>query len=103
MEAILEGTSRLLKELMAVNNLRAEDLISAIFTVTPDLNAAYPATAARRLGWNHVPLLGAIEAAVPGSPPRIVRVLIHCYAEKENSLKPVYLGEAASLRPDLDP
>lgn len=101
--AILDGTSRLLTRLVEVNNLRAEDIISAIFTATPDLNAAFPAAAARRLGWHKVPLLDATEIAVPGSLPRIVRVLLHCSVEeKAGELKPVYLGEAAALRPDLE-
>jgi len=87
---------------LAVNELQVEEIVSAIFTVTPDLDAAFPATAARRLGWNQVPLLGAQEIAVPGSPPRIVRVLLHCWVEEGRALRPLYLGEAASLRPDLE-
>jgi chorismate mutase len=89
--------------LLAVNRLRVEEIISAIFTATPDLDAAFPATAARRLGWQQVPLLGAQELAVPGSPGRIVRVLLHCWVEEGAALRPVYLGEAAALRPDLEP
>ncbi|MBC7336397.1 MAG: chorismate mutase [Clostridia bacterium] len=101
--AILQGTGRLLSELARINHLRPEDIISAIFTATPDLNAAFPAAAARQLGWTGVPLLDAVEMAVPGSLPRVVRVLLHCLVEEgAGPLQPVYLGEAASLRPDLE-
>lgn len=101
-EAVLQGTEQLLKQLLAVNQLNPDDIISAIFTATPDINAAFPATAARRLGWSQVPLLDAVEINVPGSMPRVVRVLLHCRVdETAAALKPVYLGKTAKLRPDL--
>jgi len=98
-KAILEATERLLKEIIERNGLQREDVVSAFFTLTPDLNAAFPAEAARKLGWEEVALLCASEIQVPGSLPKVVRVLIHAYLEH----KPVhvYLGQAAQLRPDL--
>lgn len=75
--------------------------MSIIFTVTPDLNAEFPAAAARRLGWREVPLLCATEIGVPGSLSRVVRVLLHAYTEKEAAaVRHIYLGEAVKLRPD---
>jgi len=98
-KAILEATERLLKEIIERNGLQREDVVSAFFTMTPDLNAAFPAEAARKLGWEEVALLCASEIQVPGSLPKVVRVLIHAYLEH----KPVhvYLDQAAQLRPDL--
>ncbi|MBE3571370.1 MAG: chorismate mutase [Moorella humiferrea] len=97
--AILEATERLLRELQNRNRLAVEDIISAIFTVTPDLNAAFPAEAARRLGWHSTALMCATEIPVPGSLPGIIRVLIHAYSDREPVH--VYLGRASELRPDL--
>ncbi|KYH33030.1 chorismate mutase [Neomoorella mulderi] len=97
--AILTATEGLLREILARNRLAVEDIISAIFTVTPDLNAAFPAEAARRLGWQEVALMCATEIPVPGSLPGVVRVLIHAYSDREPVH--VYLGRAAQLRPDL--
>jgi len=79
-----------------------EDVASAFFTVTPDLTTAFPARAARELGWQHVALLDAQEIPVPGSLPRCVRVLIHWNTDKPQAeIRHVYLRGAASLRPDL--
>lgn len=102
-EAILEATRALLLAIVDANpGLRPEDIASIFFTLTPDLNATYPAFAARQLGWMQVPLLGAQEVAVPGAMPRIVRVLVHWNTERpQESIRHVYLGEAARLRPDL--
>lgn len=97
--AIIAATEGLLREIVARNNLAIEDIISAFFTVTPDLNAAFPAEAARRLGWQETALMCATEIPVPGSQPGIVRVLIHAYSDREPSH--IYLGRAAQLRPDL--
>ncbi|MGI9862191.1 chorismate mutase [Moorella naiadis] len=97
--AIIAATAGLLREIVARNNLLVEDIISAFFTVTPDLNAAFPAAAARRLGWVDIALMCATEIPVPGSQPGIVRVLIHAYSDQEPVH--VYLGRAAELRPDL--
>jgi len=102
-EAILEATVELLRSLQEANGFRPDEVESAIFTSTPDLTAEYPARAARLLGWNSVPLLGASEVAVPppGGLPRCIRVLLHFYTAKPPSrLKHMYLQEAAKLRPD---
>ncbi len=101
-ELILEATRELLAELLRVNSLQVEAIASAVFTVTPDLVSAFPAQAARALGWHQVALLDAQEIPVPGSLPRCVRVLVHCNTEKTQAeLRHVYLRGAAQLRPDL--
>ncbi|MDN5344024.1 MAG: chorismate mutase [Clostridia bacterium] len=97
--AILAATEDLLREIVTRNKLGVEDIISAIFTVTPDLNAAFPAAAARRLGWKEAALMCATEIPVPDSLAMIVRVLIHAYSDHEPVH--VYLGRAGELRPDL--
>jgi len=100
-EAILQATEELLRALQTANGFAPADVESAIFTSSPDLTAEYPARAARRLGWADVPLLGAMEVAVPGGLPRCIRVLLHFYtAEAPSRLKHTYLREAAKLRPD---
>lgn len=99
---ILEATRTLLREIMLLNSLESEQLVSVIFTATPDLTAAFPARAARELGWNDVPLLCMTEMTVPDSLPRCVRVLMHAELPVEAGRgRHVYLGEAAELRPDL--
>ena len=101
-EAILGATRELLERIVAANKLRAEDIASVIFTATPDLNAAYPARAAREMGWANVPLLCMQEMAVVGSLPRCVRVLVHWNTDLPgDQVHHVYLGEARTLRPDL--
>ncbi len=96
------ATSRLVTELIARNGLTPDRIVSAIFTATPDLTADFPAHAARRLGWTDAPLLCAAEIAVPGAPPRIVRVLVTVRdVPRGRKLVPVYLDEAVSLRRDL--
>jgi chorismate mutase len=101
-EAILAATGVLLARMMEANGLAAEDLASAFFTVTPDLDAAFPAQAARQLGWQQVPLLDALEIPVPGSLPRCVRVLLHWNTDRSQAdVRHVYLHGAAGLRPDL--
>ena len=82
--------------------LEIADVVSCIFTLTDDLNAEFPAVAARRLGLNRVPLLCAREIPVPGSLPRVIRVLMHYYADDEHETKHVYLGDARGLRSDLE-
>ena len=100
-EAILEATDELLRALQAANGFQPDDIESAIFTSSPDLTAEYPARAARRLGWNDVPLLGASEVAVPDGLPRCIRVLLHFHtATPPRALKHIYLRDAAKLRPD---
>ena len=100
--AILEGTSLLIRELMDRNALTPEAMVSCLFTVTDDLNAEFPALAARQLGLDQVPLLCAREIPVPGSMPRIVRLMLHYYADEGHSPKHVYLGAARALRSDLE-
>lgn len=91
----------MLAEILKANDLQVGDIVSIIFTVTPDLNAEFPAAAARRLGWREVPLLCATEIGVPGSLPRVIRVLLHAYTERDpDQVRHIYLGEAVRLRPD---
>lgn len=100
--AILEATRQLLARLVEVNSVDVADIASAIFTVTPDVRAAFPAQAARELGWQHVALLDAQEVPVPGSLPRCIRVLVHWNTAKpQKEIRHIYLADAASLRPDL--
>jgi chorismate mutase len=103
-EAILSATREMLLAIMAVNpSLKSEDLASAFFTVTVDLNATYPARAAREIGWMDVPLICAREIPVPGELARCVRVLLHWNTDlPQADVHHVYLNEAAQLRPDLD-
>ena len=101
-DAILEATDELVRAVMERNALGADDMVSCIFTVTDDLDAEFPAVAARRLGLDTVPLLCTREIAVPGSMPRVVRLLLHCYAEPEAEAAHVYLRDAAGLRRDLE-
>ena len=101
-EAILDATSELLRALQEANGFVLEDVESAIFTSTPDLTADFPAHGARRLGWLDVPLLGAVEVAVPGSLTRCIRVLLHVNtARLQADMRHVYLREARGLRPDV--
>ncbi len=100
--AILEATRQLLVRLLEANSVDVADIASAIFTVTPDLRAAFPAQAARELGWQHVALLDAQEIPVPGSLPRCIRVLAHWNtATPQQEIRHIYLDGAVSLRPDL--
>lgn len=99
---ILAATEVLLKELHKRNNFDDAHLISIFFTMTQDLNAAFPARAARALGLNEVPLLCATEVDVPGALPKCIRVLFHVQFKTDASVQHVYLNEAVALRPDLD-
>ncbi|HEU4783186.1 MAG TPA: chorismate mutase [Ktedonobacterales bacterium] len=100
--AILAATRELLERLVARNALDAADIASAFFTVTDDLDAAYPALAARELGWNEVALLCAREIPVPGSVARCIRVLLHINTTMgQGDLRHIYLREAVALRPDV--
>jgi chorismate mutase len=101
-DAILGATDELMREVMARNSLRPEAVVSCIFTMTEDLDAEFPAVAARRLGFDRVPLLCAREVPVPGALPRIIRLLAHYYAEPEHKTRHVYLGSAQALRQDLE-
>ena len=99
---IAEATLELLQQMMDRNGAAPDDLISLVFTATPDLTAEFPAVAARKLGLGDVPLLCAREIDVPGALPHCIRVLMHLYTERGyGSLRHVYLGEAQSLRTDL--
>lgn len=100
--AILQGTDVLIRELMERNALTPDHMVSCIFTVTDDLNAEFPALAARRLGLDKVPLLCTREVPVPGSLPRVVRLLLHYYAPEDHIPRHVYLGAAKVLRSDLE-
>lgn len=103
-ETVLAATRELLTAMLEANpGLRTGDLVSAIFTVSEDLRSAYPAQAARQLGWDQVPMLCAQEIPVPGGLPRCVRVLAHWNTNQpQESICHVYLGAAAALRPDLN-
>jgi len=101
-EEILSATDELMRELMARNELSAEALVSCIFTLTEDLDAEFPAVAARRMGLDRVPLMCAREVPVPGALPRVIRVLVHYYAPDGHDARHVYLREATSLRADLE-
>src|SRR5436305_3952894 len=101
-EAILSATAELMRELMRRNALAADAMVSCIFTLTHDLDAEFPAVAARRLGLDRVPLMCAQEVPVPGSMPRVIRALVHYYAAEEHRPRHVYLGGARSLRADLE-
>jgi len=120
-EQILEETQKLMQALLTENGLRISHgnvfpekindgetadanypgLVSIIFTSTPDLNAEFPAKAARLMGLEQVPLLGCVEADVPHGLKSCIRVLIHAYLPEGTQVKHVYLNDAVSLRPDL--
>lgn len=101
-EAILEGTTELIKTVLHRNTITPDDLISVIFTATPDLDAEFPAYAARLLGFTDVPLLCTTEIGVPGAMPRVLRLLAHVETETPRSgLHHAYLRGAAALRRDL--
>lgn len=99
---IEEKTQRLVKELLARNELEHDDLVSIIFTMTSDLTAEFPATAARALGLGDIPLLCARELEIEGGMPMCVRILVHCHtALARDELHHVYLDGARALRDDL--
>lgn len=101
-DSILEGTEELVRSVMERNRLSPDDLVSCIFTSTSDLDAEFPAVAARRLGLDAVPLLCAKEMDVPGALPRVIRLLLHCYVDDGAAPQHVYLREAVNLRRDLE-
>jgi chorismate mutase len=101
-DLILEGTAELVNEVMARNDLTPDDVISVLFTVTPDLTAEFPALAARKLGFHDVPLICATEIPVPGAMPRVVRLMAHVETDRPRSrVQHVYLRGAAALRLDI--
>jgi chorismate mutase len=101
-EQVLAGTAELVKALLEGNGVGADDVISMVFTTTPDLVSEFPALAARELGLSDTPLLCASEIAVPGAMPRVVRILAHVETMKsKQEIQHVYLGGAAALRRDI--
>lgn len=103
-EEILTAVRELLSGLLEANELGADHLVCAFFSATPDLDATFPARAARELGWAEVPLFGAQELAVAGAPERCVRVMLMAELPPGGAPRPVrhlYLREARSLRPDI--
>ena len=101
-EEIHAGVKQLLAEIMAANDLSASDVISVIFTATPDLNADFPAAAAREIGFGAVPLICASEINVPGALPGVIRVMLHCNTRAKNDeISHIYLKGAVALRRDL--
>ena len=100
-DTIIDATEKLMRELISRNELTPERMVSCIFTSTHDLNAEFPAVAARKVGLETVPLLCAREIDVPGAMPSVIRVLVHYYAPADHSPAHAYLGEAQDLRSDL--
>jgi len=101
-EQIMDGTTELVTEVMSRNKLRTDQVVSVIFTATPDLTMEFPALAARALGFQEVPLLCCTEMAVPGSMPRVVRLMMHIETEVSRAeIQHVYLRGAAALRLDI--
>ena len=101
-KAILGATERLLKTIIEENKIVPEDIACVFFTLTPDLNAEFPALAARRMGWLYVPLLCAAEINVPQGMKGVLRVMVLVNTDKsQNEIKHIYLDKAAFLRPDL--
>ncbi len=100
-DAILDATEELMRAILEQNGLEPGDLVSCIFTCTDDLDAEFPAAAARRMGLSGVPLLCAREIDVPGALPRVIRILVHCYADESAEARHVYLRDAVALRKDL--
>jgi chorismate mutase len=101
-EEVIGATAELIQEMMSRNDLVKEDLITIIFTATPDITSEFPAAAARKIGISDVPLLCAVEMGVKEAIPRVIRILMHIYTERESSgLRHVYLRDAKPLRTDL--
>lgn len=101
-DEVLKGTTELLTTVLQRNELTSDDLISVIFTATPDITSEFPAYAARLLGFTDVPLLCTTEIAVPGAMPRVLRLMAHVETELgRGQMHHVYLRGAAALRRDL--
>lgn len=99
-EAIGEGVKELISAIMSSNSLSPDQVISVFFTSTPDLTAAFPAAAAREIGFEAVPLIGAVEVDVPGALDKVIRVMVHCQSSAAESSH-IYLHGAQSLRRDI--
>ncbi|MCD0450718.1 chorismate mutase [Actinocorallia sp. API 0066] len=101
-DEILEATTELMAEVMSRNELTTDDVISVIFTSTPDLKAEFPALAARKLGFSEVPLICATEIDRPGALPRVIRLMAHIETDRPRSeMQHVYLRGATALRVDI--
>lgn len=101
-EAIAAGTKDLLAEILRANELPVEDVISVLLTATPDLTAAFPAAAAREVGFESTPLLCAVEIDVPGALPRVIRAMATVETDRNSSeISHIYLGGAKALRRDI--
>jgi chorismate mutase len=100
-DEIADRTEELLRAVIERNGLEVDDIVSVIFTATPDLVSDFPAVAARRLGLSRTPLLCSQEIPVAGAVPHCIRVLVHCYAPAGREMRHVYLHEARQLRLDL--
>lgn len=101
---ILEATKELLEKMIELNGIEEEFVASALFTTTPDLNAVYPAAAAREIGWHKVALMGFQEIEIPNGMNFTIRILVHWNTEKTlDEVKHVYMRDAIKLRPDLYP
>lgn len=100
--SIVAATKRLLSEMIARNGVELDDIASVLFSLTPDLRAAFPALGAREMGWTHVPMLHFTEIAVPGAIEKCIRVLMHVNTTRSlDEIEHAYLDGAAVLRPDL--
>ncbi|MCA1839356.1 MAG: chorismate mutase [Actinomycetota bacterium] len=101
-DEVVKATAELLREVMERNGLMKQDLVSLVFTATPDITSEFPAAAARGMGISDIPLLCAQEIDVAGAIPRCIRVLVHAYTTRDyTSLRHVYLKDARQLRTDL--
>lgn len=102
-DVILQATRELIREILSGNSeMKFQDIASAFFTLTTDLSSAYPAQAARQMGWDTVPMICSQEIPVPGSLPKVIRVLLLWNTDRPQSeIRHVYLHEAVKLRPDL--
>ncbi|GGP08224.1 chorismate mutase [Nonomuraea glycinis] len=101
-DSIIEGTTELVAQIMARNELTTDDVISVLFTATPDLTAEFPALAARKLGFHDVPLICTTEIDVPGALPRVVRLMAHVETDRPRAaIQHVYLRGAVALRQDI--
>ena len=98
---IATAVIELVRQISDRNRLKPEQIISAQFTVTPDVKSAFPAKAARDAGWTAVPMLCTLEIDVPGALPRCIRVMVHANLPTSQAVDHVYLRGAMSLRPDL--
>lgn len=102
-EAVLEATRELLSAMVEANDIDAEYVASALFTTTPDVNAEFPAVAAREMGWEHVALLCGHEMSVPKALKMCLRILIHVNTDKPaKEIRHIYLRGATALRPDIE-